>query len=264
MASALTRIPFFFVSKALLPRPTVLSNRTRLVLQRNALQFISIRSFSTEKKNPENKQESLESKPEAESKTQADNKSEQKQEKQEKTTTTDNNNTQNDKENTSKEETKKEGEETKEGGEETKKGGEKKRGIILPSLAFFGTIGLALFGMYYTGQPAPLVAILRKHIFDPLEAYCKNIVDNFEYYYNISQEEVPFLPAPLPNQYNARKYTLVVDLDALADCTQKNGAWRVHKRAGLDYFFGQRFNKIRTGALQQRIRPVQYERGLEA
>ena len=47
--------------------------------------------------------------------------------------------------------------------------------------------------------------------------------------FGISTEEVPFLPPALPEGYG-RKYTLVIDMDALALCTQSNVCRKKEKK----------------------------------
>ena len=38
----------------------------------------------------------------------------------------------------------------------------------------------------------------------------------------VSTEEIPFLPPALPEGYGGHKYTIVLDMDALASCIQSN------------------------------------------
>eukprot|EP00026_Physarum_polycephalum_P004326 Phypoly_transcript_04344.p1 GENE.Phypoly_transcript_04344~~Phypoly_transcript_04344.p1 ORF type:complete len:359 (+),score=65.87 Phypoly_transcript_04344:1130-2206(+) len=121
-------------------------------------------------------------------------------------------------------------------GEQQQQQQQAKKGSVGGTIAVWGVLIAGGALLYYTGIAKPLVDYLQENVFGSLKTFAQNLRTNIYHLAGISTEEIPFLPPPLPEGYGGHKYTIVLDMDALATCIQSNGVWKIHKRAGLDYF----------------------------
>jgi len=113
---------------------------------------------------------------------------------------------------------------------------QKPKGSVGGTVAVYGVLILGGALLYYTGIAKPLTDYLQETVFGSLKGFANTLRNNIYHLAGVSTEDIPFLPPPLPEGYGGHKYTIVLDMDALATCIQSNGVWRIHKRAGLDYF----------------------------
>eukprot|EP01113_Clastostelium_recurvatum_P010987 TRINITY_DN1551_c0_g1_i2.p1 TRINITY_DN1551_c0_g1~~TRINITY_DN1551_c0_g1_i2.p1 ORF type:complete len:362 (+),score=109.01 TRINITY_DN1551_c0_g1_i2:1-1086(+) len=110
--------------------------------------------------------------------------------------------------------------------------------VSILGLVIAGGAGYAIYNLVTSGEESSLRRAVDESVVAPASNFVDNVVGNVKDIFGTPRRVL--LPPPLQAGYG-RKYTLVVDMDALCHTENKNGTWILHKRAGVDFFLGNLF-----------------------